>query len=89
MKPQRKPSGQNKLPSCNFYPCVYPENMSIPERIQASGKTDKEIAAALGISTPAAWRWRKGLTSPNIVNIRPLAKALGCKPLELIPEEGG
>ena len=63
--------------------------MSIPEKMAASGKADKEIAEELGLPTPTVWRWRKGLTRPNVVNIRSLARVIGCKPLELIPEEGG
>jgi transcriptional regulator with XRE-family HTH domain len=61
--------------------------MTIAEKIRASGVTDKQISEATGVPIPTAWRWRKGLTHPNIVNVAALARAIGCKPADLIPDE--
>ena len=60
--------------------------MDIPDRIRLSKKTDLQLSAEIGVSIPAIWRWRKGLTRPNIANIASLAASLDCGVRDLVPE---
>lgn len=59
----------------------------IADKISASGVSDKVIAEAIGMPISTVWRWRKGLTRPNIDNIAALARAIRCHPADLIPGE--
>ena len=61
-------------------------HMDIPERIRASKKTDLQLSAEIGVTIPAIWRWRKGLTRPNIANIAGLAASLDCGVRDLLPD---
>ncbi len=61
--------------------------MKISERIIASRRTDREIADTCGVAVPVVWRWRRGATRPHIKNVRALARAIGCDPIDLIPSE--
>jgi len=77
----------NVMHSAPSLPKDTPNGEAISESIKLSGLSDKHIAETLGIPAPTVWRWRKGLTKPNIVNIMPLSRALDCDPLDLIPGE--
>jgi len=59
--------------------------MKISERIQASRRSDTEIAGVVGVNPSVVWHWRKGRTSPHIRFVAALAKAIGCAPVDLIP----
>jgi len=61
--------------------------MIISEKIRASGVSDLTISEATGLSVSSVWRWRQGLTNPNIAHISALARVLKCKPADLIPKE--
>ena len=61
--------------------------MIIAEKIKASGVTDLQISEATGLPISTIWRWRKGLTNPNLVNVAALARAIRCHPADLIPKE--
>ena len=60
--------------------------MSIPERIVASGKTDRQISAEVGTSVPVVWRWRRGNATPHINRLAALARCLDCGVRDLVPE---
>lgn len=59
--------------------------MDISQRICASRRTDREIAAAVGVAVPVVWKWRTGKTTPRVKFIAALAQAIGCAPADLIP----
>lgn len=51
-------------------------NMVIQEQRRKLGLTQEQIAEYLGVSTPAVSKWEKGITSPDIGLIPPLARLL-------------
>ena len=53
-----------------------PMNMFIQEQRRKLGLTQEQVAAYLGVSTPAVSKWEKGITSPDIGLLPPLARLL-------------
>lgn len=51
-------------------------NTVIQERRKALGLTQEQVADYLGVSTPAVSKWEKGITSPDIGLLPPLARLL-------------
>ena len=58
---------------------------TIPERIEQSGATNREIAQACGVEQSVVLHWRRGKTNPHIRFIRALSAILHCEPDDLIP----
>lgn len=53
-----------------------PMNIVIQEQRKLLGLTQEQIADYLGVSTPAVSKWEKGITSPDIGLLPPLARLL-------------
>lgn len=53
-----------------------PMNKVIQERRKALGLTQEQVADYLGVSTPAVSKWEKGITSPDLGLLPPLARLL-------------
>lgn len=53
-----------------------PMNVVIQEQRKLLGLTQEQVAEHLGVSTPAVSKWEKGITSPDIGLLPPLAKLL-------------
>lgn len=53
-----------------------PMNMVIQEQRRKLGLTQEQVATYLGVSTPAVSKWEKGITSPDIGLLPPLARLL-------------
>lgn len=51
-------------------------NIIIQEKRKALGLTQEQVADYLGVSTPAVSKWEKGITSPDIGLLPPLARLL-------------
>ena len=48
------------------------------------GMTQEEMAACLGVTTPAVNKWEKGNTLPDITLLVPIARLLGITTDELL-----
>lgn len=59
----------------------------ILEMRKAKGLTQKELAARLGVTDKAVSKWERGVSSPDISLIIPLAEALGVSAGELLNGE--
>lgn len=73
-----------------------PMNMVIQEQRRKLGLTQEQVADHLGVSTPAVSKWEKGITSPDIGLLPPLARLLKmdlntlfCFSEDLSPQEIG
>lgn len=44
---------------------------------QRSGKTQREVAAALDVTPQAVSKWERGLSCPDVLMLNDLASALG------------
>lgn len=55
-------------------------------RLQA-GLTQAELAERLGVTPQAISQYERGVKKPKYETIRRIADAVGCHPLELIPED--
>uniref|UniRef100_UPI004056661A helix-turn-helix domain-containing protein n=1 Tax=Agathobacter sp. TaxID=2021311 RepID=UPI004056661A len=53
-----------------------PMNIVIQEQRKLLGLTQEQVADYLGVSTPAVSKWEKGITSPDIGLLPPLARLL-------------
>ena len=53
-----------------------PMNLVIQKKRKELGLTQEQIADYLGVSTPAVSKWEKGITSPDIALLPPLARLL-------------
>ncbi len=53
-----------------------PMNIVIQEQRKQLGLTQEQVADYLGVSTPAVSKWEKGITSPDIGLLPPLARLL-------------
>ena len=53
-----------------------PMNLVIQEQRKLLGLTQEQVADYLGVSTPAVSKWEKGITSPDIGLLPPLARLL-------------
>ena len=53
-----------------------PMNIVIQEQRRLLGLTQEQVADYLGVSTPAVSKWEKGITSPDIGLLPPLARLL-------------
>lgn len=53
-----------------------PINIVIQEQRKLLGLTQEQVADYLGVSTPAVSKWEKGITSPDIGLLPPLARLL-------------
>ena len=53
-----------------------PMNIIIQEKRKELGLTQEQVADYLGVSTPAVSKWEKGITSPDIGLLPPLARLL-------------
>ena len=51
-------------------------NETIQKRRKELGLTQEQVAEYLGVSTPAVSKWEKGVTSPDITLLPPLARLL-------------
>ena len=51
-------------------------NIVIQEQRKLLGLTQEQVADYLGVSTPAVSKWEKGITSPDIGLLPPLARLL-------------
>ena len=51
---------------------------------KAQGMTQEEMAACLGVTTPAVNKWEKGNTLPDITLLVPIARLLGITTDELL-----
>lgn len=51
-------------------------NETIQKRRKELGLTQEQVAEYLGVSTPAVSKWEKGITSPDIALLSPLARLL-------------
>jgi transcriptional regulator with XRE-family HTH domain len=64
--------------------------MTVAERLRTAreklGKTQLEIAEAVGKKQPTVCAWESGDTLPKTDEIRLVAKAYGLKPEQLLPE---
>ena len=54
--------------------------------IEASSLSLQDLAAAAEVPYQTARRWSIGESEPKLHQIAGLARALGCKPAELIPD---
>lgn len=53
-----------------------PMNLVIQQQRKALGLTQEQVAAYLGVSTPAVNKWEKGATCPDLSLLPPLARLL-------------
>lgn len=53
-----------------------PINVVIQQKRKALGYTQEQVARYLGVSTPAVNKWEKGVTSPDMTLLAPLARLL-------------
>lgn len=51
-------------------------NTIIQQKRKELGLTQEQVADYLGVSTPAVSKWEKGITSPDIALLPPLARLL-------------
>jgi len=65
---------------------MYDDNMSTMKAIRASGLSDAEIAARVGVNHSTAWRWRNGKVLPKPDEIVNLALVLSCAPSDIRPD---
>lgn len=59
------------------------------QRRKELGKTQRQVAAIIGVSSPAYLYWEKGMRTPTLHNVYFLAKAMEVQPstlLALLPE---
>lgn len=61
----------------------------IKDKLAASGKSQGQIAAELGVTHGAMSQWASGLTMPSARLLPALASALGCTVDALYGEEAG
>ena len=57
-------------------------------RIKA-GKTQEELAKAIGVTQGAVAQWESGITNPKISNLKAIAQSLGCTLADLLSKEAG
>lgn len=53
-----------------------PMNLVIQEKRKELGLTQEQVAESLNVSTPAVCKWEKGITSPDVALLPPLARLL-------------
>ena len=59
----------------------------ISEMRKVKGFTQKDLAGQLGVTDKAVSKWERGISSPDISLLIPLAKALGVSTGELLNGE--
>jgi len=52
--------------------------------LMQNGMTQKEIAEKVGTSQPHVSDWLNGVKTPSSVNLRKLANAMNCSPVDLV-----
>jgi len=62
------------------------DKMSIREIRGAAGKTQREVAAAVGVTERTYVRWEQGDVLPDAVNLIRLADYFRVQPRQLLPE---
>lgn len=62
--------------------------MTVSERIARSGLSDKALAEMVGVNLTTVWRWRRrDLRPEEPEHVAGLAKALGCHPRDIRPDQ--
>ena len=51
---------------------------------EKAGLSQRELAAAIGVSQPAVAQWEIGAAQPTLDNLRKAAEILGCNPGDLL-----
>ncbi|MBQ7336043.1 MAG: helix-turn-helix transcriptional regulator [Clostridia bacterium] len=59
----------------------------IAELRHRSGRTQQEVAAAVGVSTQAVSKWERGLSCPDILILDDVASVLGVEIAELFSNQ--
>lgn len=60
--------------------------MGIKTQRELSGLSQRALAAALGVSSPAVCKWESGQSDPTLANLRAMAVLFGCTLDELTRE---
>lgn len=60
---------------------------NLQKYIEKKGKTQKEVAEAIGVSAPTLNEWTKGKKLPRMGKIEKLANYFGCEKSDLIEDK--
>jgi transcriptional regulator with XRE-family HTH domain len=58
--------------------------LRIAEQRERAGKTQAQLAEAMGVTPAAVAHWERGRRVPSIAVLQRIADALGCKLVKLI-----
>lgn len=57
--------------------------------VEQSGRSVRDLAAAIGVSETSFHRWKNGTDVPKLENVEAIAKELGVSPSEFYKTDGG
>ena len=58
----------------------------LAERRAAAGISQARVARLVDVTVQTVGSWERGVTTPSIAHLRPLAAALDCEVTDLLPE---